>query len=90
MGEWVRHLEQLIEALAASDRSDGDDLAYALSQARPVDSTDLNNSADRVRKILLRSGLIGNKEPGAPSGGDRGLVEEAAIVGDLARIIAGD
>ena len=90
MGEWVRHLDQLIDALAASEHTDREDLVEALSKARPADSLDLNASAKRVREILRRGGLFAEGEPNPPAGGSSGVAEEAAIVSALAHIIRGD
>ena len=90
MGEWIRHLDELIDALAASDRSGREDLVNALSQARPTDLLDLNNSVARVRKILQQGDLIENEESNIPAGPSRRVAEEAEIVDSLARIIRGD
>ena len=90
MGEWVRHLDQLIDALAVSEQTGREDLVDALSQARPADSLDLNASAQHVQEILLRAGLTPDGGSDPPAGGGREVADEAATVSALARIIRGD
>ena len=90
MGEWVRHLDQLIEAIAASDRSDRNDWVSQLTQARPTASSDLEQSARRVHAILLRANLIPNTEQPAPPWDAQAVQEKAEVVCSLARIIHGE
>ena len=90
LGEWTRHLEQLIDLINASQQSDRETLGEKLRQVRPGNSLELSESAHRVQQILTNSTLTQLRSEKIASAPNRNLIEELDVVQTLAQIINGD
>ena len=90
LGEWTRHLEQLIDLINASQQSDRETLGEKLRQVRPGNSLELSESAHRVQQILTNSTLTQLRSEKIASASNRNLIEELDVVQTLAQIINGD
>ena len=90
LGEWTRHLEQLIDLINASQQSDRETLGEKLRQVRPGNSLELSESAHRVQQILTNSTLTQLRSEKISSASNRNLIEELDVVQTLAQIINGD
>ena len=90
LGEWTRHLEQLIDLIDASQQSDRYTLGEKLRQVRPGNSLEVSESAHRVQQILMNSTLPQLRSEKIDSTSDQTLLEELDVVQRLAQIINGD